>query len=321
MQQNCNAREREEREKKNEAEYMFSIQIGWFLMLKKTKNYFQLMRIKHWLKNIIIFIPAFYGGVILNFPVLYKTMIGFLIFSLCASAIYVINDFCDIEKDRSHPVKCKRPLASGAVSKTEGAVLLVICCITAILLNVWLCGISPGAFIPILYFGLNILYSTKLKNYPVTDIVILVSGFVLRMLYGSYITNIEISKWLYLTIMALSLFMAFGKRRNEKMNCGDNSRSVLSHYSYTYLNSSMYMYLAIFLVFYALWSTDTGTLPGMIYTTPLVIVMVMRYTYVLEKDEHGNPVDMIFGDKILIILCFIYALFVLLQIYFPEAFA
>ncbi len=292
--------------------------IGRFLMFSKVKNYFQLIRVRHWLKNIIIFIPAFYGGAILDIPILYRTILGFLTFSFCSSAIYVINDLCDIEKDRNHPVKCKRPLASGAVSKTDGAVLLIICCATAMILDLLLCGMSIGAVIPVLYFGLNVLYSTKLKNYPVTDIVILVSGFVLRMLYGSYITDIKISKWLYLTLMALSLFMAFGKRRNEKLNCGSNSRSVLTHYSDTFLNSSMYMYLAIFLVFYALWSVDTGALPGMIYTTPLVIVMVMRYTYAMEKDKQGNPVDMILGDKVLLILGAAYALFVLWQIYFGE---
>ena len=293
--------------------------IGRFLMFSKVKSYFQLLRVSHWLKSIIIFIPAFYGGAILELPVLCRTIVGFLTFSLCSSAIYVINDICDIEKDRNHPEKCKRPLASGAVSKTEGAVLTGICCAAAMVLDLLLCGISIGAAIPVLYFVLNILYSIKLKNHPVVDIVILVSGFVLRMLYGSFITDIRISKWLYLTLMALSLFMAFGKRRNEKLHCGDNTRSVLTHYSDTYLNSSMYMYLGIFLVFYALWSVDKGALPGMIYTTPLVIVMVMRYTYALEKDEQGNPVDMILKEKVLLLLGAAYALFVLWQIYFGEA--
>lgn len=190
--------------------------IGRFLMFSKVKSYFQLLRVSHWLKSIIIFIPAFYGGAILELPVLCRTIVGFLTFSLCSSAIYVINDICDIEKDRNHPEKCKRPLASGAVSKTEGAVLTGICCAAAMILDLLLCGISIGAAIPVLYFVLNILYSIKLKNHPVVDIVILVSGFVLRMLYGSFITDIRISKWLYLTLMALSLFMAFGKKAQRE---------------------------------------------------------------------------------------------------------
>lgn len=287
-------------------------------MRQKIKSYSSLMRIQHWIKNMILLIPAFYGGVFLQKKILLQLVTGFLVFSLCSSAIYTLNDLCDIEKDRQHPVKCRRPLASGAISKAEGIVLLCICTAAALLLNFLLCGLQIGALIPVLYLILNLLYSKSWKNRPVIDLVILVSGFVLRMLYGSFITGVHISSWLYLTLIALSLFMAFGKRRNEKMTCGESTRSVLALYSDTYLNSSMYMYLAIFLVFYALWTVDDGALPGMIYTVPLVIVMVMRYTYSLERDEHGNPVDMILHDKLLMLLGALYALFIFIQIYFPE---
>ncbi|MBR3630868.1 MAG: UbiA family prenyltransferase, partial [Oscillospiraceae bacterium] len=128
-------------------------------MLHKLRSYLSLLRIRHWIKNSIILIPAFYGGVILQQDMLLRLVIGFFSFSLCSSAIYAINDLCDIEKDRSHPVKCKRPLASGAVSKTEGVVLICICVAGMLLLNWLLCGISLGALIPVLYLLLNLLYS------------------------------------------------------------------------------------------------------------------------------------------------------------------
>lgn len=287
-------------------------------MTKKLRSYISLLRVKHWIKNFIVLIPAFYGGVFTKNDIILKLTAGFAVFALCSSAIYVINDYCDIEKDRLHPVKCKRPLASGEVSKAEGITLFCIVTAAAVLINAFLCGISVGGAIPLLYLLLNFMYSKSWKNKPVIDIVILVSGFVLRMFYGSYITDVRISNWLYLTLIALSLFMAFGKRRNEKMACGDATRSVLSQYTERYLNSSMYMYLAIFLVFYALWSVDTGSLPNMIYTTPLVIIMIMRYTFDLESDAHGNPVDVILGDKFLILLGVLYAGFIFIQIYFPE---
>ncbi|MBQ6181294.1 MAG: UbiA family prenyltransferase [Ruminococcus sp.] len=287
-------------------------------MIGKIRSYCTLMRIKHWIKNFIVLIPAFYGGVFLKDNIIVQLAAGFLVFALCSSAIYIINDLCDIEKDRLHPVKCKRPLASGAVSKTEGIVLFSIVTAAALVINWLICGISAGGLIPLLYLLLNFMYSKSWKNKPVIDLVILVSGFVLRMFYGSYITEVVISSWLYLTLIALSLFMAFGKRRNEKIACGDSTRSVLGLYTQNYLNSSMYMYLAIFLVFYALWSVDAGSLPGMIYTTPLVIVMIMRYTYDLESDKHGNPVDVILGDKLLLLLGAVYAAFIFVQIYFPE---
>ena len=213
--------------------------------------------------------PAFYGGVFLRGSIIFKLIGGFAAFAFCSSAIYIINDLCDIEKDRLHPVKCKRPLASGAISKTEGIVLFCFCTATAIGLNFAACGISTGALIPVLYLLLNLMYSKSWKNKPIIDIVTLVSGFVLRLLYGAFITDVHISKWL-------------------------------------------------FLVFYALWSVDTSSLPGMIYTTPLVIVMMTRYTYDLEGESHGNPVDMILGDKLLLLLGFAYAAFIFVQIYFPE---
>ncbi len=286
-------------------------------MLQKLRAYASLLRIRHWIKNGILLIPAFYGGAILQKDILLKLLIGFLSFACCASAIYTVNDLCDIEKDRSHPVKCKRPLASGAVSRAEAVVLICICTGAALVLDWLLCGLRIGALIPVLYLLLNLLYSLSWKNKPVADIVILVSGFFLRMLYGSYITDVRISSWLYLTLISLSVFMAFGKRRNEKRSCGEITRTVLKHYSDNFLNSSMYVYLAIFLVFYALWSTEGSTLPGMIYTTPLVFIMTMRYTYMLEQDAHGNPVDMILGDWVLLLLGALYAAFLLVMLYFP----
>lgn len=288
-------------------------------MISKMKEYCKLIRVKHWIKNLLIVIPAFFGGVILQPDVMRSLFAGFLVFSFLSSAIYIFNDLCDIEKDRQHPVKCHRPLASGAVSKKESYVLLGILLLTALLLNLFLCWLNIGLFVPVLYFILNVLYSTTLKNKPVIDLVILVSGFVLRMFYGSFITGVQISNWLYLTLISLSLFLAFGKRRNEKITCGDSTRKVLSYYSERYLNSNMYMYLSIFLVFYALWSVDASSLSGMIYTTPLVIVMIMRYTYTLENDKHGNPVDMLLHDKMLIVLGILYALLIFVLIYAKEA--
>ena len=283
-------------------------------LARKLKSYAQLIRIRHWFKNVILFIPALYGRVLTEPLVLLRLVTGFFAFSLCASAVYTLNDLCDIEKDRQHPVKCKRPLASGAVSKQEGIVLLAVCAAASLVLDVLLCGLTPGALILPLYLFLNVMYSRSWKNKPVVDLVILVSGFVLRMVYGSVITGVTISSWLYLTLIALSLFMAFGKRRGEKRSCGENTRSVLAQYTETYLNSSMYMYLAIFLVFYALWSVDAGV----IWTTPLVIVMVMRYTFALEQDDHGDPINMILGDKLLLLLGALYAAVIVVQLYYPS---
>lgn len=285
----------------------------------KVRSYIKLIRVKHWIKNLLIVIPAFFGTALIESEVIYRLIFGFFVFSFCSSAVYIINDLNDIENDRQHPDKCKRPLASGAVSKKEAFILIAVLLILASILNHFLCGFSLHSLIPWVYMILNLLYSVSLKNKPVIDIVLLVSGFFFRVFYGSAITEIRISGWLYLTVISLSLFLAFGKRRNEKMSCGDSARKVLGYYSLQYLNSNMYMYLTLFAVFYSIWSLNANDTGLMIYTTPLILVMMMRYSYKLEIDVNGNPVDMILGDRVLIILGGIYALLLFVIIYFPEA--
>lgn len=284
----------------------------------KVRSYIKLIRVKHWIKNLLIVIPAFFGTALIESEVIYRLIFGFFVFSFCSSAVYIINDLNDIENDRQHPDKCKRPLASGAVSKKEAFILIAVLLILASILNHFLCGFSLHSLIPWVYMILNLLYSVSLKNKPVIDIVLLVSGFFFRVFYGSAITEIRISGWLYLTVISLSLFLAFGKRRNEKMSCGDSARKVLGYYSLQYLNSNMYMYLTLFAVFYSIWSLNANDTGLMIYTTPLILVMMMRYSYKLEIDVNGNPVDMILGDRVLIILGGIYALLLFVIIYFPE---
>lgn len=279
------------------------------------------MRVKHWIKNLTVVIPAFFGSVLVEREILLHLIIGFFVFSLCSSAVYIINDLCDIENDKKHPVKCNRPLASGAIRPAEACVLLAVLLVLALSLNILVCGLNGRALIPLLYLAVNLLYSLKLKNKPVIDIILLVSGFFLRVYYGAVITDVKISQWLYLTVIALSLFLAYGKRRNEKISCGSTSRKVLHLYNERYLNSCMYMYLTLFTIFYAVWSLNANETGVMLYTTPLVMVMMMRYTYALETDKHGNPVDMILHDKMLLLLGAVYAAAIFLIIYFPEVFS
>ncbi len=276
------------------------------------------MRVKHWIKNILIIIPAFFGKTLTDYYTLINLFFGFLVFSLCSSAIYIINDISDIESDRNHPVKCQRPLASGVVSKTEAMILLIVLLTAAAVIDVLLCGINIHCLIPLLYLFINLLYSLSLKNRPVIDIVLLVSGFFLRVLYGSAVTGVRISGLLYLTVISLSMFFAYGKRRNEKKSCGTSSRKVLQYYSEQYLNSNLYIYMGLFIVFYSIWSLNADESGVLICTVPLGMVMMMRYVYTLEVDEHGNPVDVILHDKILLLLGAIYAAVITVLIYFPE---
>jgi len=151
-----------------------------------------------------------------------------------------------------------------------------------------------------------------LKNVPIMDIAILVSGFLIRVIYGGVICNIEVSNWLYLTVMAISFYMGLGKRRNEIIKQGTESRKVLKFYNYEFLDKNMYMSLAITIVFYSLWCMDIGavsnSLINIIWTVPLVLIICMKYSLDIEGDSLGDPVDVILSDKLLLGLALIYGL-------------
>ena len=170
-----------------------------------------------------------------------------------------------------------------------------------------------------MYYLLNIGYSFGLKNIPIVDIVILVSGFVIRVLYGASITSIEISNWLYLAVMSGSFFMGFGKRRNEIMKQGNNSRKVLMYYTKEYLDKFMYVCLILSIMFYSLWSIDSLTTQRfgdyMVYTIPMVLVIFMKYCLDIEGDSYGDPVDVVTSDKVLMVLILLFAIIMFLIMY------
>ena len=220
-------------------------------MESKIKKTLSLMRIKHYIKNLLIFFPVVFGGKLLNANVIIMLIFGMLSFCLVASAVYIFNDIEDVEKDRLHPVKCKRPIASGDISIWFAYMLFVICVLMSSVLAYYLAGFELMGII-LLYLLLNILYSKALKNVPIIDIMILASGFVLRVFFGGVLTNTEISYWMFLVVLSGSLFMGLGKRRNEKIRQKDNNtRNVLRHYSSTFLNSTMYMCLSLTIAFYS----------------------------------------------------------------------
>lgn len=166
---------------------------------------------------------------------------------------------------------------------------------------------------------MNVLYSIKLKHMPIVDIVILALGFLFRVLYGSEITGIGISNWLYLTILVFSFYMGLGKRRNEFRKVGNEGRKVLKYYNETFLTNNMYMCMALGIVFYSLWCIDINSqnnkFINIIWTVPLVMVICMRYSLHIEGDSLGDPVDVLLSDKMLIGLTSIYAIIMFLMLY------
>ena len=296
---------------------------GFDFKMEKLKNYLKLIRIKHYLKNFLVFAPLLFSGNFFEVTLLLKTLFSFIAFSFTASVVYIINDIRDVEKDKLHTIKKERPIASGKVSKKEGIILAILLFIISIFIN-WNISTSPISFIILLsYLLMNIAYSFGLKNIPIIDILILSIGFLLRVFYGAVILNLNVSNWLYLTILSISFYLGLGKRRNE-IDKSKNSRKVLEHYNRNFLDKNMYMCLALTIIFYSLWCVDPinslrfGDLNYLLFTVPIVMIICMKYSLNIEGDSFGDPVDVVFSDKTMLALIIIYGLCILLLLYiFP----
>lgn len=288
------------------------------------KNYLKLIRIKHWLKNGLVVLPLFFGKEILNVDKITSVILAFLIFSIISSIIYVINDINDIENDRNHPTKKDRPLASGKISIKNAILVLILLLILSTSSIIYLYNKTTNIYIiliPIIYIVLNILYSLKLKQVPIIDVAILVSGFVLRVYYGGVSSNIEISTWLYLMVMFGSFYLGFGKRRNElKQNKENNTRKVLEFYNKEFLDKNMYVSLGLAIISYSLWCVDPLTKTNitsnyLILTIPLIMMIFQKYSLIIEGDSDGDPIEVILNDKTLIFLLLIYIISMFVIVY------
>lgn len=285
------------------------------------KDFVKLIRVKHWIKNLLIFLPIFFSKNIHNKEKLIGVIIGFISFSLVASSIYIINDIRDLENDKKHPVKKNRPIASGKIKVKNAIAISIIFLIVAFILLIVGCivfnaNLIGGIFYLILYFALNLAYSMKLKKKPIIDIAILACGFVIRVLFGGAIIKVNISSWLFLTIFAISFYLGLGKRRNECIKYQEkDTRDVLKLYNTNFLNNMMNMCLSLSICFYALWAKDYDN-SIVLWSVPVVMLMCMKYSLNIEQDKsEGDPTDIIIKDKSLIILGGIYIVMMFLGIY------
>ena len=283
------------------------------------KKYIKLMRIHHYVKNILVFAALACSGMLFDLEKFLSGLMGFVAFSMVCSVVYIINDIMDREKDRMHPTKCNRPIASGAVSVSNACWLAGGLLLIALICNFFVFS-QPATLLLGTYLILNLGYSMGLKNVPIVDVAILVSGFWIRVLYGALITGIHISNWLYLTIVMLAFFLALGKRRNELKRLKDGeTRKVLKAYPIAFLDKMMYMCLSIAIVFYTLWTLTPETIASygeyLVYTVPIVVLIIMKYSMDIEGDSDGDPVEVLVHDKGLMALCLLYGLSMLAILY------
>ena len=278
------------------------------------KNYLKLIRVKHWLKNFLVVLPLFFSINLFNTNLIYKCILAFIIFSFSSSIVYIINDLSDLEKDKLHPIKKYRPLASNKISKKNAISIIIILILLLVPLIGLLYKLQNNIFVilmPIIYIVVNILYTKLLKNVPIIDVTIIVIGFLLRVLYGGVSIDVQVSKYLYLMIIFGSYFLGFGKRRNEIIKNGYKSRKVLSMYNKDFLDKNMYVAFSLAIVSYTLWCVDPTTIARIrndyvFWTIPLLMIILQLYSLNIEGNSHGDPIEVLINDKKLLVASIIY---------------
>ncbi|HVM88596.1 MAG TPA: UbiA prenyltransferase family protein [Puia sp.] len=270
------------------------------------RYYIQLLRPKDWAKNLFLFIPSFFAG---NFFVSKDILLlfgGFVAFCCFASSVYIINDYRDIEDDRKHPEKSKRPLASGMVKKTAAIFTCIILLLIGAVMGLLVDSSFKFLFVVFIYFILNLAYSFGLKNMAILDILILASGFVLRVKSGAIITNTDTSEWLIIMTFLLALFMAIAKRRDDillKISTGNEMRKSVKGYNLEFLNTMLGLFCAIIIVSYIMYTVDSKTYVRLhayrlYYTSLFVIAGVMRYLQItFVQQQSGSPTKILYRDR------------------------
>ncbi len=275
----------------------------------------QALRAQQWIKNLFIFAPLLFSQNLTNRPLLLLTVRAFVAFCLISSAQYVFNDIKDLEEDRSHPVKCRRPLASGRMTVGAAIALLVGMgaggMLVAATINLPFFLIAAG------YFVLQVLYTLWLKHIVILDVFIIAAGFLIRVVAGGLAIGVEVSSWLLICTILLSLFLALGKRRYElTLLQGDaaNHRPILKEYNTYLLDQMISVVTASTFVAYCLYTISAETVEkfgtkNLIFTVPFVLYGIFRYLYLIhQKAEGGTPEALVIRDKPLLIDIFLWVL-------------
>ncbi len=294
------------------------------------KAYLKLLRVEQWVKNLFVFIPLFFSGKIFETTQLFETIFSFIIFSFTASSIYIINDYSDIESDRVHPEKCRRPLASGEISVGRAKLVLVGLVISTIGLIISLSDVFGynvlkfGAVISS-YFVMNLAYTFRLKHIAIVDISIIAVGFVLRVLAGGYATGIVVSQWAIILTFVLALVLAVGKRRGELVNTQllGNTRKALDGYNIQFadivLSISVTLAIVSYIMFVISPETQKEFTNKVFYTFIFVIFAFLRYlqqTLVYNRTE--SPTKMIYKDRYIQVVLALWGFAFLILIYFKD---
>jgi 4-hydroxybenzoate polyprenyltransferase len=282
------------------------------------------MRPKQWTKSVFIFAAIVFDRKLTDPEALLATVVTAILFSLISSTVYIINDLVDIDKDRQHPTKCNRPLPSGELDPKialGAAIILPSICIPIALLFHWAMGL-----VLIAYLVLQLFYSFVLKHIVIVDVMTIAAGFVLRVVAGVVVIDVErFSPWLYVCMTLLALFLGFGKRRHELFTLGDNAnshRASLEHYNLELIDQMSVVVISAAVMAYSLYTFSAPNLPRldgqplMMLTIPFVLYGLFRYQYLIHvRREGGTPEEIVLKDWPLIADLLLYGVTVLVLMY------
>lgn len=280
------------------------------------------LRPKQWTKNLILFAGLVFSKSLFQVPLLLKATGGFALFCLLSGAEYLVNDLLDLEQDRAHPLKSKRPLASGRlpVSWAVGAVVVLM---GVGLSSSFLLSREFG-WIATTYVVLMLGYTLILKHVVILDVIIVAMGFVLRAVAGAAVIGVSISSWLLVCTTFLALFLGLGKRRHELVLLGENAtnhRKILGEYSPYLLDQMVSVVTASTVMAYALYTTAAETVEkfgtrNLIFTLPFVLYGIFRYLYLVHKKSlGGSPEQILIKDRPMILNILLYLLTVAFILY------
>ena len=290
-------------------------------------NILRLIRPQQWLKNVFVMVPMFFGGSLLDISDIRASVLTFIAYSFVASSVYCFNDINDVEADRRHPVKCRRPLASGAMSMGAAralmALTLLLACAVTTLLGDSAHVLRVGGVL-LFYYVMNLCYCAKLKQYAIIDVCVVAFGFVLRVLAGGYATDIVPSKWLVLMTFLLTLFLSFAKRRDDvlRMNeTGEPPRKNTIRYNLTFINQAITITAAVTLVCYIMYTVSPEVTvrfhSDMLYLTSVFVLLgLLRYMQLTVVDKKsGDPTKVMLRDRFTQLVVVAWALTFLVLIY------
>ena len=271
-------------------------------------QYIQLLRPLQWLKNLFVFAPIFFSSNLLKWELFWPTLIVFVSFCLISSSIYCFNDLRDVDADRQHPKKCKRPIASGAVSIMGGYTMMLICTIGALAILPF----SQSPNLPYLYliigayWVMNIAYCLRLKQYALIDVTIIAIGFVMRVLIGGLTTDIWISHWLVMMTFLVTLFLAFTKRNDDYRiyeQTGQKPRVSITGYNKTFINEATAIVASVTMVCYIMYTMSEEVITRMgtryVYlTSGWVLAGMLRYLQnMIVFGLSGSPTKSLVKDR------------------------